>query len=124
MLEGVVVEYHREYCRVELQPGQAGTAPVEVTAKPRGRLALVAREREHLAREARELERIVARQVAVGDRVCLSEPEPGYYVIEELLERETWLIRRSLGSYRRKPQCVVANADQLAIVIAPSLTCG
>jgi ribosome biogenesis GTPase len=120
VLEGVVVEYHREHCWVELQPGQAGSAPVEVIAKPRGRLALVAREREHRAREARELERIVARQVAVGDRVHLAEPEPGYYVIEELLERETWLIRRSLGSYRRKPQCVVANADQLAIVIAPS----
>ena len=36
----------------------------------------------------------------------------------DALARQTWLLRTNLGSYRSKPQCVVANADQLAVVIA------
>ena len=116
MLEGIVIKYHREYCWVEiLEPGRPA---LEVVAKPRGRLELVARARNRGFTEGREPERVVAQQIAVGDRVRLSQPEPGSYVIEEIIERETWLLRKSLKTYRFKPQCVVANADQLAVVVA------
>jgi ribosome biogenesis GTPase len=101
--EGTVVEYHREYCWVELDPDRR-----EVIAKPRGRLELD--------------ETRLARQVAVGDRVRVDQDEGGSFVIEELLARETWLLRKNTGSYSRKPQCIVANADQLAVVAAPNPT--
>lgn len=94
-----MVEYHREYCWVELEDGR------EVVAKPRGRLELDAQ--------------AFARQLTVGDTVSVVEAEPGSFAIEQLHERETWLLRKNLGSYRRKPQCIVANADQLAVVVAP-----
>jgi ribosome biogenesis GTPase len=100
MPAGSVVEYHREYCWVELDDGR------EVIAKPRGRLELD--------------EQAFAQQICVGDRVEVEEAEPGHHVIEQIKERETWLLRRNVqGSFRRKPQCVVANADLLAVVIAP-----
>lgn len=118
MLEGVIVEYHREYCTVELPAVDAGGVR-EVIAKPRGRLELVQRQREHVLREARDLERIATQNVAVGDCVRLHEAEPGSFVIEAIIERQTWLLRKNYSKYSRKPQCAVANADQLAAVIAP-----
>lgn len=119
MPEGVVVEYHREYCWVELAPLDA-CAPRQVVAKPRGRLELAFRKREQTLRDARDLERVVAKQIAVGDHVELSEPEPDYFVIEQVHERETWLLRKNYSRYSTRPQCVVANADQLAVVVAPN----
>jgi ribosome biogenesis GTPase / thiamine phosphate phosphatase len=119
MPDGVVVEYHREYCWVELSP-EGEAAAREVIAKPRGRLELVFRKRERTLRDAHDLERIVAQQIAVGDCVTLSEPEPDYFVIEAVHERETWLLRKNYSRYSSRPQCVVANADQLAVVIAPN----
>jgi ribosome biogenesis GTPase / thiamine phosphate phosphatase len=118
MLEGVVVEYHREFCSVELAAPE-GEPIREVVAKPRGRLELVQRQREHVLREARDLERIATQQVAVGDMVRLHEAQPGSFVIEAIVERETWLLRKNYSKYSHKPQCAVANADQLAAVIAP-----
>ena len=101
MATGTVVEYHREYCWVELPDGR------EVIAKPRGRLELDEQE--------------FAQQICVGDEVTVEEPEPAHHVVEAIAPRETWLLRRNVqGSFRRKPQCVVANADQLAVVIAPN----
>jgi ribosome biogenesis GTPase / thiamine phosphate phosphatase len=97
--EGMVVEYHREYCTVEMEDGR------EVIAKPRARLELDSRE--------------FARQIALGDTVEVSEPEPGSFAIERIGLRETWLLRHNALSYRVKPQCVVVNADQLAVVTAP-----
>lgn len=76
----------------------------EVVAKPRARLELE--------------EQAYARQIALGDSVEVDEPEPGSSVIERILPRQTWLLRRNALSYRTKPQCVVANADQLAVVAA------
>ncbi len=119
MPDGVVVEYHREYCWVELAP-HGEQAAREVIAKPRGRLELVFRKREQTLRDAGDLERIVAQQIAVGDRVALSEPEPEHFVIEQVHERETWLLRKNFSRYSTRPQCVVANADQLAVVVAPN----
>ncbi len=95
----MVVEYHREYCWVELGDGRV------VIAKPRARLELAAQP--------------FARQLTVGDNVKVSESEDGHSTIEEIIPRETWLLRKNLVSYRNRPQCIVANADQLAVVIAP-----
>jgi ribosome biogenesis GTPase len=95
----MVVEYHREWCWVELGDGR------EVIAKPRARLELA--------------EQPFARQLTVGDQVAVAETSPGQYVIEQIHPRETWLLRTNLVSYRNRPQCVVANADQLAVVVAP-----
>lgn len=112
MHDGMVVKYHREYCWVELAGGR------EVIAKPRSRLELdVERELKDFEKEGRI---VFAQQLAVGDKVRVDEPEPGSFTIEEVLPRETWLLRRSLGRYKRKAQCMVANADQLALVVAPN----
>jgi len=121
--QGTIVQYLADYCWVELDPPEpqrrAPGPPQEVLARFRGRLELVMQQEERHLREQREVERIVAQQVAVGDRVALSEPKPGDFAVEEILPRETWLLRSSVGRYRHKPQCVVANADQLAVVVAP-----
>jgi ribosome biogenesis GTPase len=98
-MEGMVVEYHREWCWVALADGR------EVIAKPRARLELA--------------EQPYARQLTVGDSVRVEEASPEHYVIEEIHPRETWLLRKNLVSYRNRPQCIVANADQLAVVVAP-----
>jgi ribosome biogenesis GTPase len=119
----MVVKRHREYCWVRLD-AEAGAAPSVVIAKPRGRLEQEARTAQRRAREAGELERITAQQLAPGDRVRLSPPpdagQDAHWTLEAALERETWLIRKSEGRYSRKAQLVVANADQLAVVVAPN----
>jgi ribosome biogenesis GTPase len=118
----MVVKCHREYCWVRLD-ADGRTAPPMI-AKPRGRLELVARAAERQARQAREHERITAQALAVGDRVQLSPPldegQAAHWTVEGVEERETWLIRKSEGRYSRKAQLVVANADQLAVVVAPN----
>lgn len=112
---GTVVQYSREYCWVTLDDSGR-----EVLATPRGRVELVEAERARIAEEDAEYERIVAQQVAVGDRVQVSEAQPDHFVVDEMLERETWLLRKGSHRYQRKPQCVVANADRLAVVMAPN----
>jgi ribosome biogenesis GTPase / thiamine phosphate phosphatase len=112
MLTGVVAKYHREFYWIRFADGR------EVIAKPRARLELAAR------RELRDFEKegriVFAQQLAVGDEVRVAEPTPGSFAIEEVLPRQTWLIRKSEGRYKQQVQCVVANADQLALVIAPN----
>lgn len=114
MLQGTVVEYHREYCWVQLD----GSAR-EVIAKPRSRLEIEAqREEIDSAKEGRP---VFHNQVAAGDRVDLSEAGENQFVIEGVAERETWLMRRGperAGQHRM--QLIVANADQLAVVVAPN----
>ena len=112
---GTVVQYSREYCWVVLDEGGR-----EVLATPRGRVELVEAERARIAEEDAEYERIVAQHVAVGDRVAVSEAQPDHFVVDEIIERETWLLRKGSLRYQRKPQCVVANADRLAVVMAPN----
>ena len=111
MPTGTVVKYHREYCWI--MPDEGGE---EIVARPRGRLELVWKPPANPRPGYREL----AQKLAPGDRVRYSEPETEHYKIEEVLERETWLIRKSLGRFARKPQVVVANADNLAVVMAPN----
>jgi ribosome biogenesis GTPase len=122
--QGTVVRYHREYAWVELRTGNA--VGETVIAKPRGKLELRWRAEDKRAKEARELEQITSQQFAVGDEVRLSPPSgddaDAHWTIEEILPRETWLIRRSEGRYHRRVQLVVANADQLAVVVAPNPT--
>lgn len=108
---GTVVEFHREYCWI--RPDDGGD---EVVARPRGRMELVWKPPANPRPGYQEL----AHKLAPGDRVRFSEPEPGHFLIEEVLERETWLIRKSIGRFSRKPQVVVANADNLAVVMAPN----
>lgn len=114
MALGTVVQYSREFCWVRLDDGP------EVLAKPRGRLEVELKQREHVYEEGRQLERLVARSVAVGDRVQLEKSGDEQYVIVDIEPRETWLLRKTPGRYHRRPQCVVANADQLAVVAAPN----
>lgn len=130
----MVVKCHREYAWVRLDAGPAGLAPnagrpagdttTVVIAKPRGRLALLSRQAERKARQERELEKVTSQQLAAGDRVRLSPPldagQSAHWTVEATEERETWLIRKSEGRYARKAQLVVANADQLAVVVAPN----
>jgi ribosome biogenesis GTPase len=123
-LPGTIIKYHREYAWVRLAEGER--AGETVIAKPRGKLELHWRGEDKRAQEARELEQITSQQFAVGDEVRLSAP-PGddpqaQWTIDEILPRETWLIRRTEGRYHRRVQLVVANADQLAVVMAPNPT--
>ena len=111
MRTGTVVEYHREFCWILPDDGGA-----EIVARPRGRMELVWKPPANPRPGYQEL----AHKLAPGDRVRFNEPESEHYKIEEVLERETWLIRKSLGRFRRKPQVVVANADNLVVVLAPN----
>lgn len=108
-LLGTVVEYHREYARVQLDGG------AEVLAKPRGTLEFEQRRSEKDWRKEGRL--AFDPHAAVGDRVELEPQGDGRYVITGTQQRETWLIRHVVK--RVRPQCVVANADQLAVVVAP-----
>jgi ribosome biogenesis GTPase len=108
---GTVVEYHREYCWIH--PDEGGT---ELIARPRGRMELIWKPPANPQPGYQQL----AHKFAPGDRVVYVEPETKHYLIEEVLERETWLIRKSLGKFNRKPQVVVANADCLVVVMAPN----
>jgi ribosome biogenesis GTPase len=120
--QGTVRKVSREYAWVLLDAPSGGRC--EVLAKPRGRLELAARRDERLAREAGVLESVTAQQLTVGDRVTLLPPPVAdagaLWAITGVGERETWLIRKSLGRYRHRAQLVVANADQLAVVVAPN----
>jgi ribosome biogenesis GTPase len=115
MLTGTVVQYSREYTWVELDHDGR-----EVLATPRGRLELVDEERARRAVEQQAREKVVAQQLTVGDRVELAADTAETYQITDVLERETWLLRKGNLRYSRKPQCIVANADQLAVVVAPN----
>jgi ribosome biogenesis GTPase / thiamine phosphate phosphatase len=109
--QGTVVEYHREYCTVRLEPDG-----FELLAKPRGQLEFVARREQKDWRKEGRL--VFEHSVAVGDSVELEEAADGNAVITAVQPRETWLFR---NAYKRdKPLCLVANADQLAVVIAPN----
>lgn len=115
MYSGTVVQYSREYAWVELDHDGR-----EVLTKPRGKLELVDEERARRAAEQLEREKVVAQQLTVGDRVEVSADAADSYTITDVLERETWLLRKGSLRYQRRPQCVVANADQLAVVVAPN----
>lgn len=114
MPTGTIVAYSGDYYFVLREDGG------EVLVRRRGRIEMQERTRRQRAAEHRELEKLVSQKISVGDQVRLGESAPGAFVIEELYERETWLIRKSKGRYARRPQCVVANADQLAVVVAPN----
>jgi len=113
MNTGLVVEYDREYYHIMLDSNGR-----EVMAKPR---VWDTQQREK-ALKARSMEGVLtfAQQIAVGDRVVLSEPNSGQYVIEQCQERVSWLARKAIYNYVYRQQLVVANADQLAVVIAPN----
>lgn len=110
MQSGVIVEYHREYCWVKLACGET------VVAKLRSHLEFeqAAAEQDH-AKDGRP---VFARRIVVGDQVDLEEAQPGHFVIERIHQRETWLIRKGTKRYLRRFQLVVANADQLMVVVA------
>lgn len=72
---------------------------------------LTASLRGRLKQEARVGDRVV-----VGDRVQLALGAEDQYVIEEVLERETQIVRRTLNG--RKAKVVAANLDYLVVVAA------
>jgi ribosome biogenesis GTPase len=53
-----------------------------------------------------------------GDRVLVSRDAHGSSVIEEMLPRKTALSRRLPGTRRHTGQVIVANADQLVVVVS------
>ena len=105
------MEFHREFCWILPDDGGA-----ELIARPRGRMELVWKPPANPSPGYQQL----GQNLAPGDRVVYEEPETKHYLITEILERETWLIRKSAGRFRRKAQVVVANADQLVVVMAPN----
>jgi len=112
MPTGTIIEYHREYFTVALDDSGR-----EVTAKPKYWESTEAKRKK---KEASQLgETVIAQEVTVGDQVSLSELEPDRYVIEEIAERRSWLARKGTLRFGRHLQLVVANADQLAVVVSP-----
>jgi len=112
MQTGTIIEYHREHFTVALDDSHR-----EVTATPRYWEAVEAKRQK---KEASKLgETVIAQEATVGDQVSLSQPEPDRYVIEEVAERRSWLARKGTLRFGRHLQLVVANADQLAVVVSP-----
>jgi ribosome biogenesis GTPase len=112
MHTGTIVEYHREHFTVALDENQR-----EVIAKPR---YWEAAEEKRKKKEFSKLgATVIAQQATVGDRVSLSEPEPDHFVIEDIADRSSWLARKGTLRFGRHLQLVVANADQLAVVVSP-----
>jgi ribosome biogenesis GTPase len=125
--EGTVFKVSREFAWVKLDcPAQSDYSKDLILAKPSGKLDFSRIEQERLARELRRPEELTAQHLVIGDRVLVSAPPGGgqnaLWVIDSILERETWLLRRSDGRYARRSQLVVANADTLAVVVAPNPT--
>ena len=75
----------------------------EVEASLRGRLKM----------EQRTGDRVVA-----GDRVCIESHDDGSHSIEAVADRKSEIARRAPGQGSRRAKVLVANVDQVAIVIA------
>jgi len=63
---------------------------------------------------------VMAQQLAVGDRVAVCHAGDGHYFVEQIEPRRTYLARRGTKRFAHHYQLVVANADQLAVVVAPN----
>lgn len=110
---GVVVEYHREHCLVLLDRGGR-----EVVARPRVWDAL---EQQRINKAlSKDGETVVVQQVAVGDRVQLTPLTQELYQIEDVEPRQTWLMRKGTVRYAHQFHLVAANAERLAVVVAPN----
>ncbi len=111
METGTVIGQHRETYAVRLD--ESGR---EVAAQLRyWEAAQDSRRREELSRDG---ENIAAQQVAVGDRVQVSEDGAGQGIIEQIEERRTVLGRKSGKRFQYRYQVLAANADQLAVVVS------
>jgi len=95
MMTGTVRRTGGGVYRVALEDGRV------VDASIRGRLK----------RESRTAERVV-----IGDRVRVEEAAGGSFTVEEVLPRETRIVRRGPGG--RKPKVVAANVGRLVAVAA------
>jgi ribosome biogenesis GTPase len=94
---GVVRKFGGGIYEVRLEDGSV------VAARLRGRL---------------KLEQRTGDAVAVGDRVEIHAHADGGYTIEAVEARESQLARRSPGSGGRRAKVIVANVDQVVIVVA------
>jgi len=112
MPTGTITEYHRECFTVALDPDRR-----EIVATLRYWDALQTKRQKKA--DSKDGAIVIAHQATVGDHVLLSEPEPDRYVIEEVADRRSWLARKGTLRYGRHLQLVVANADQLAVVVSP-----
>ena len=113
MESGTVVEYHRDsYCIVLDESSE------EIIAQPRTWDALEDRRRMHELSLAGQV--VLAQQLAVGDRVQVCDAGGGHFLIEKAEPRRTYLARRGTKRFAHHYQLVVANADQLAVVVAPN----
>lgn len=112
MPTGTIVEYHREHFTVALDDSRR-----EVTATPKYWEAVETRRKKKKASKLGET--VIAQEATIGDQVSLSEQEPDRFVIEEVAARRSWLARKGTLRFGRHLQLVVANADQLAVVVSP-----
>jgi ribosome biogenesis GTPase len=113
MESGVIIEYHREQYSVLLDGD--GT---EIIAQPRIWEAL--EEKRRKCELSLEGQVVLAQQLTVGDRVLVSRADQEHYLIEDIEPRRTFLARRGTNRYAYHYQLVVANADQLAVVVSPN----
>lgn len=65
-----------------------------------------------------KLEQRAGDAVAVGDRVALQFHADGSITIESVEPRDSQLVRRSPGSGGRRAKVIVANIDQVVVVVA------
>lgn len=113
MESGVIIEYHREQYSVLLD--RDGT---EIIAQPRIWEAL--EEKRRKSELSLEGQVVLAQQIAVGDRVLVSRADQEHFMIEDIEPRRTILVRKGIYNYVYQHQLVVANADQLAVVVSPN----
>jgi ribosome biogenesis GTPase len=113
MNSGMIVEYHSESCTVSLDSNGS-----EVIAVPSSKFTAKAQKVKQRRKEGGL--QVFAQQLTIGDHVELLQKEDGHYFIENCLPRQTWLARKGVERYLHEHQLVVANADQLAVVVAPN----
>lgn len=106
--------FHTVHLEKVIVPGQTAS-PVEAStgSQPFEHVDVVCQLRGRLKRN-----RFEGDIVAIGDRVEISLLEPGKGMIEEIIERNTALVRlapTSRGEYR---QVILANPDQVVMVFA------
>lgn len=94
---GTVLQAGSEICTILLDDGSTTRATL------RGRIK----------RDASTGDRVIA-----GDRVTVERQSSGDYTIERVEPRRSQLVRRAPGSSRAKPKVIIANPDQVLVVMA------
>lgn len=111
--EGIVIREHRGAFDVETETGV-----VTCTLRSKLRKTLIYPERDDTYHTVENVGRVrVINPVAIGDQVRFSRQMDDTGAIEEVLPRRSKLSRKAPGR-RRMEQIMIANADQLIVVLA------